>query len=377
MKEPFPHDIRAVLTAPGKGLSLKKIFVSSIFLLLGYAVYLVFTYLALIIDGVGFDYVWRSYGLFPVKIFAFDAFIALVLQLVGIALALFCLSLGIMAGAAINFEELRGDYFFSARDALRLTVKRIPTLFWGYLSIIAFVGFVYLLGVIVGLLSRLPFIGDLLVGVFYIVPIFVTLVFTVFIIFVAIVGVILFPIVIAAQKQKEVFDGLLQLFSVMIKEPVRFIWYTAITAALAKIASFVLAYLFYRTLQFSHVVLRTGGGDKIERMFNAAYEMLPLDSPAVAFVTTVFPGIPFGFDMARWGFGYDRTIGSVLLAISIFILFIVILGYMLSVMSAGLSRGYAVIRRMKDDYLIRDEEPLMAWEDYANPPLEADEDSES
>jgi len=377
MKEPFPHDIRAVLTAPGKGLSLKKIFVSSIFLLLGYAVYLVFTYLALMIDGVDFDYVWRSYGLFPVKVFAFDAAAALGIQLTGMALAAFCLSLGIMAGAAINFEELRGDYFFSWYDALKLTLNRLPTLFLGYLSIGAFITFIYLLGVLVGLLSRVPIIGEFLVGVFYIVPIFITLAFTVFIIFVAVVGIILFPIVIAAQKQKEVFDGLLQLFSVMIKEPVRFIWYTAITAVLAKAASFVLAYLFYRTLQFSHVVLRTGGGAKIERMFNAAYDMLPLDSPAVAFVTAVFPGIPFGFSVVRWGYGTEQSVGSVFLAISIFFLFIVVLGYMLSVISAGLARGYAVIRRMKDDYLICDEEPLISRENYANPPLAVNGDAES
>lgn len=377
MKEPFPHDIRAVLAAPGKGLALKKIFVSSLFLLLGYLVYLFFTYVALLYDGVSFEYIWQSYGMFPVKLFAFDAPVALIIQLIGIGLTLFCVSLTIMAGAAINFEEIRGDYFFSAFDAIRLTLNRIPTLFLGYLSIAAFIAFVYLLGIVVGLITRIPYIGELLLGVFYIVPVFITLAFTVFIIFVAIVGIVLFPIVVAAQKQKEVFDGLLQLFSVMIKEPVRFIWYTAVTVVFAKVASFILAYLFYRTLQFSRVVLKTGGGARVEEMFNSAYAMLPLDSPAVAFVTNVFPGISFGFSLVRWGYGGEQSAGSVLLAVSFFLLFIVILGYAASVISAGLARGYAVIRRMKDDYLIVEEEPLLSREDYANPPLAAEQNEES
>ncbi len=369
MKQPFPHDIRAVLSAPGNGLSLKKMFASSLFLLLGYAVYLCCTYLALLYDGVGFDYIWQSYGMFPFKLFAFDARIALAIQLIGIALGTLCVSLAIMAGAVINFEELRGDYFFSTFDAIRLTVRRIPTLVLGYLSIAGFIAFIYVLGILVGLVTRIPFIGEVLVGVFYIIPIFITLAFTVFIIFVAVVGIVLFPVVIAAQKQREVFDGLLQLFSVMIKEPIRFVWYTAVAAALAKVSSFVMAYLFYRTLQLSRVMLKTGGGTHVERMFNAAYAQLPLDSALVAFVTNIFPGIPFGFELTRWGFGGAHTAGSVFLAISIFLLFIIILGYMISVLSAGTARGYAVIRRMKDDYVIADEEPLVSHEDYANPPL--------
>lgn len=369
MKEPFPHDIRAVLSAPGKALSLKKIFSASIFILAGYLIYLAFTYLALLYDSVSFDYIWQSYGMFPIKSFAFDSHIAAVIQVIGIGLALICLSLGIMANAVIQFEELRGDHFFSAFAAIRFAIGRIPTLLLGYLSLGAFVGLICLLAFLIGLIGRIPGIGELLIGVFYIVPIFITLVLTVFIIFVSIMGVILLPVVVAAGKEKEVFDSLLQLFSIMIKEPVRFIWYTAITGVLAKTASFVMAYLFYRTAQFSKVVLSASGGEKIEKLFNSAYAMLPMDSPVVSFVTNIFPGIAFGFSFARWGYGTDKSVGAVFLAISFALLFIVLLGYMVAVMSAGMARGYAVIRRMKDDYLIVDEDPLESGDDYANPPF--------
>jgi len=83
MKDPFPHDIRAVLAAPGRALSLKKIFSASVYLLIGYLVYLIFTYLALLYDGVSFDYIWQSYGLFPLKWFAFDSRFAAVIQVIG------------------------------------------------------------------------------------------------------------------------------------------------------------------------------------------------------------------------------------------------------------------------------------------------------
>ncbi len=372
MREPFPHDIRAILTAPGKALSLKKIFSASIFLLAGYAVYLVFTYLALLYDGVNFDYIWQSYGMFPLKQFAFDAQVAGGIQIFGIVLSLLCLSLAIMSNAVIHFEELRGDFFFSSMAAIKFTIGRIPTLLLGYLSLGFLVGIISFLTFLVGLIGRIPYIGEFLIGAFYIVPIFITLVFTVFIVFVSIVGVLLLPVAIAARKEKEVFDSLLQLFSVIIKEPVRFVWYTAVTAVMAKMASFIMAYLFYRTIQFSRILLITGGGDKIERLFNSAYAMLPLDSPVLSFITNIFPGIAFGFSFARWGYDTEQSLGAVLLAISFFLIFIVILGYMVSVLSAGLARGFVVIRRMKDDYLIVDEDPISAGEDYANPPFKKD-----
>lgn len=372
MKKPFPHDIRAVLTAAGHGLSLKKIVAGTCFLLTGYFFYLALTYIALLYDGVGFDYIWQSYGMFPFRIFPFDSPVASVIQSAGLFLAVFNLSLAVMAGAVINFEEIRGDYFYSTFDAVRFTIGRSPSLLLGYISIGGFVGFIYLLGVLIGLLGRVPVIGEALIGVFYLVPIFITLAFTVFIIFVAIVSVVLLPVVMAAQKERELFGPLLHLFSVVIKEPIRFFWYLAVTAALAKAASFVMAYLFYRTMQFSRLVLATGGGERIDRLFNSALTMLPLDSPVLTFVCTVFPGIPFGFEIRRWGYAADHGVGVTLMAVSFFILFIIICGYMASVLSTGLSRGYAVIRRMKDDYFICEEEPILDRDDYANPPFAKD-----
>jgi hypothetical protein len=376
MKEPFPHDIRAVLAAPAKGFSLKKISAATLFLLAGYLVYVIFTYLALLYDGVSFDYLWQSHGFFPLKLFPFDALAASVIYTVGASLAVFSFSLALMAGAVINFEELRGDFFYSAVQAVRFALSRITALFLCYLSLAAFVGFICLLGLMVGIAGRIPVIGGLAIGVFYIVPIFITLVFTLFIVFAAIISIVLLPVIVAAQKKGETFDALLQLFSVLTREPVRFFWYLAISAGLAKMASFVFAYVFYRTIQFSQLVLSRGGGERIERMFNAALAVLPLDSPFVSFVTNIFPGIPFGFTIVRWGYGADTSVGAALLSISFFVLFTVICGYMVSVLSAGLARGYAVIRRMKDDYLIVDEEPLETRDDYANPPFRT-EDNDS
>ena len=371
MKEPFPYDIRAVLGAAGKGFSLKKIASGTLFLLIGYALFTICTYVALMFDGVRFDYIWQSYGAFPLKLYPFDSPVAFGIQIIGYILGLMGFSQAIMAGAVITFEEIRGDYFYSFSDAVAFTIKRSSTLIMGYVSLVAFIGLVWLLGFLTGLAARIPAIGEIVIGLLYLVPIFITLALTLVVIFTGIVGIILFPIVIAAQKEKELFGPLLHLFAVLIKEPIRFFWYLAVSSVLAKVASFVMAYAFYRTLQFSHLVLKSGGGYKIDRIFNAAINTLPLDSPIVTFMCTLFPGIDFGFSFSRFGYGGDESAGAVLLAISFFILFVIIIGYMVSVLSTGMARGYAVIRRMKDDYFISEEDPMARHEDYANPPFKS------
>jgi hypothetical protein len=355
MRERFPYDVRAVLTAPGKGLALKKIFASGVFLFLGYVLYTFFTYFALLYDQVSFGYIWESYDLFPIRLFSFDSHFALALHICGMAMASFCLSMAIMAVAAINFQELRGSYFYSARNSIRFTLQRSRTLALGYGAIAAFVGFVCLLGVLTGLIGRIPVLGGLAIGVFYMIPIFLTLIFTVFIIFVGVVGIMLLPVIIAAQKEASLFDALVQLFSVIIKEPIRFFWYLAVTSALAKGSSFVMAYFYYRTVQLSRLVMATGGGERIDRLFSAAFGMLPTESPIVRFMTHLAPGWSFGFEFTRWGYGGDRIPGAIVLAVSFFLLFLTLLGYMISVLASGLANGYVIIRMSKDKYSVIDE----------------------
>lgn len=377
MKEPFCHDIRSVLTAPGKALSLKSIGAATLFLLTGYLLYSFLTYLALVVDGGGVDYIWGNYGFFPFKLFSFKALGAKALFGTGILGGLFCLSLSIMAVAVITFEEIRGDYFFSIFDAIKFTISRVTTLLGSFISLIAFVGFIYLLTLLIGLIGRLPVAGEILVALFYLVPIFITLLLTLFVLVVSLCGIILLPVIIAAQKEKEIFGALLQLFSVIIKQPLRFLWYLFVTLGLAKISTFILIYFVYQTTNFSRVILSQGGGAKVERMFSDAFNMLPLKSKLVNFLTHPIPGLEFGFDIQS-GFRTDQSIGGIILAVSLFFIFVTVLGYMTAVVSSGIARGYAVIRRMKDDYFITLEEPLVSHEDYANPPYDMpDEASDS
>ena len=135
MREPFTHDMRAVLSAPGKGLSLKMIFAASFFLLSGYVLYVILAYLALLYDGVSFDYIWQSYGFFPLRFFPFDSLPAYIIHRIGIIAAILSVSLAIQAVALITFEQIRGNQFFSAHKAIRNSLNRLTTLLGCFISL--------------------------------------------------------------------------------------------------------------------------------------------------------------------------------------------------------------------------------------------------
>lgn len=362
MRELFPFDIRAVLTAPSKGLALKKTFAGALFLGIGYLVYTFITYLALLYDGVGFGYIWRSYGLFPIRTFSFDAKVAQGIHLLAMAGAFFCVSLGIMAVAIINFEELRGNLFFSARQAIRFALTRSRTLLAGLAVPLTFVVFVFILAALTGLLARVPLFGNLVISVFYVVPIFLTILITLFVIFVIIIAAVLLPVIVASQRQAALFDAIVQLFAVIMKQPVRFFCYLGVSALLAKLSSFVFAYFCYRAVQLSKLMLAFGGGERIDRLFASALGSLPLDSPLVTFMTQIIPGVRFGFALSRWGYGGSETVSGTILALAFFTIFLLVVGYMLSVIATGLARGYVVIRKIREDHNMIDEEPLYRTE---------------
>ena len=64
--------------------------------------------------------------------------------------------------------------------------------------------------------------------------------------------------------------------------------------------------------------------------------------------------------------GGDEPVGY-LVGIMLFLVFTSIIGYMLSIIATAQSRGYMVIRYVKDGYRIPDEDPLFFTDEPVNP----------
>jgi hypothetical protein len=375
--EAQPHfNFRDVLRAPAAALSAKQILVMSLALIAALVVYDFFTYTALLLAGESLGQTLDAYGLTPFNNLPLDRFPAQVFYWVGVGLSVLVVMLGFFAVSALNIESVRGNRFMSPGQAIRFAFRRLPQLFLSELSIALFVTVIVLLFAALGLVSRIPFIGEWLYVLFFAIPNFIIALFAIFIIFVLVLSVFLLPAVAAAERRGETFTAILETFSTIILQPFRWFGYTVYSLVAAKVCGFIYAYFAYRAVQFLIWSASLGGGERLERLGQSALAHLPVRSDLAREVFNLFPGVSFGVDL-RPLIGYPTdSVLSHALAFMLYLIFITILGYTLAIVAAGQARGYVALRFIKDSYSIAAEESLFFKEEPVNDKVSDNQDTQ-
>ena len=370
MERPPHYDFRDVLWAPARAFSAKKILVMTWFLCLALVCYDVFTYAAAGIEGENLRQVYSVWGFFPFYVASYDSAVAATVFGIGIAAAVLLIMLGFFGVAAINIEELRGNRFFSAVGAIRFALGRFTQIFLSEFAIVLFVGFVVLLFVLFGVITRIPYLGEWLYGLFFVVPAFIIAICTVFIIFVFNVSVVLLPATAAAERNGECFTAILETFSTVIRRPLHWAGYTAYAVIAGKVCAFVYAYFCYRAVQFTAVAAGFGGGSRLTDLIRSGLSHLPANSDFVRTAFNIFPGIDWSFSISQWTRGGSDDAAGYLMAVMLFLIFASIIGYLLATVATAQARGYVAIRYRKDGYSIPDESPMFFTDEPVNPPLD-------
>jgi hypothetical protein len=373
VKATLEYNFKGMISVPAKALKAKKIFVAALFLLIAVVLYDLFTYLAMAADGREPGEVFSMYGLVPFALFSCETLLSSVLYYLGIILAVLLLTIGMTTVAAFDFEELRGNPFLTWRQALKLSATKAEQLLLSLFAVAIFIGFIALLGIIAGVIARVPYIGELLYSIFFFFPNFVVSLFTTLIIFVFIMSFLAMPAAVAADRTGETFSAILETFLTIIRQPLRWIGYTAYSALAAKICSFVFAYFAFRAIQFLIWTTHIGGGDKIESTVSSGAMHLPLKSALVSFTTNVFPGIKFGFDISALAGapGHDGAIGYIM-AISLSLVFLTVWGYIVSIIATGQAYTYAIIKKIRDGHAVTEEKSLLLEEDWSDIPTQVE-----
>lgn len=369
-------NFRDVLRAPALALSAKQILVMSLSLLAALLVYDVFTYLALAIAGEPLSESMSAYGFFPFDRLALDSASAGLLYGIGIGLAVLTVMLGFFAVAAINIEAVRGNRFMPPGQAIRFAWNRLPQIFLSELSVVLFVALIVLLFALLGLVSRIPWIGVWLYALLFAIPNFIIALFAIFVIFVLSLTVLLLPAVAAAERRGETFTAILETFSTIILQPFRWFGYTMYSLLAAKVSSFIYAYFAYRAAQFLVWSAALGGGERLTRLAQSGLAHLPVRLGLVRETFNIFPGIPFGVDLRpQMGYVADSAV-SYFMALMLFLIFVSILGYALAIVAAGQARGYVALKYIKDKYSIAAEESLFFKDEPVNEPVDSPEQAE-
>ena len=362
--------LRDVLKAPAYALSAKQILVMTFYLCAGMVVFDVFTYLAYLVDGQNLGTIFRVYDFFPFSIPSIHGWLAWVVFVAGCVLTMLSIMAGFFGVSAINIEQMRGNRFMSWGAAIRFALSRAGQIFLAELAVVLFIALVVGIFVVFGLITRIPAIGPWIYAIFFAIPNFVIAIFAVFVIFVFALSVILLPAVSAAERHGEAFGVIVETFSTIIRQPLRWFGYTIYTTIVAKLASFIYAYFAFRAIQFLVGATMLGGGGGLYSLVRGGLSHLPANSEFVRETFNVFPGVDWSFSVAYWMRGGSNAAAGYVMSVMIFLIFASVIGYFLAVVAAGQVWGFASIRVIKDEYNIAEESPMFFTDEHVNPVTE-------
>ena len=348
----FYFDIRDIFRAPRLALSGKKLFVQTSGLLCGYLGFLILTYIAHLLSDRRLSEIWGSYGFFPVYDFSFSGFFPWLIFVIG---CVFFISIFLLSNAAVGkltYEQLKGDEFYSTKDSFKFLKKNWKTVILSPLSILALVIILLICGIIIGLLGKIPYVGELGLGIFYGVPIFVVALFTAYTLFIFFISLLLAPAIVAATKE-DVFETIVQLFSSIWSQPWRYFIYTGLSGLLAKLGAFIFGYFCFRGVQLVNWSVGVLMKDKLSEIVEGALGYLTVPSSILYFFSNIFPGIRFAYLIPEpgWGAGlnWSKEIAAFLIGITLILIIFVVISYALATFSVGQTLTYIILRKKKDD----------------------------
>jgi len=345
-------DIRDIFRAPRLALSGKKLLIQTSGLLCGYLGFLILTYIAHLLSDRRLSEIWGSYGLFPVYDFSFRGFFPWLIFVIGCGLFISIFLLSNAAVGKLTYEQLKGDEFYSTKDSFKFLKKNWKTVLLSPLSILALVMILLICGVIIGLLGKIPYVGELGLGILYGVPIFVVALFTAYTLFIFFMALVMTPAIVATTKE-DVFETIVQLFSSIWSQPWRYFVYTGISGLLAKLGAFVFGYFCFRGVQLVNWSVGVLMKDKLSGIIEGALGYLTVPPSILYFFSSIFPGIRFAYLVPEpgWGAGlnWSKGIAAFLIGITFILIIFVVVSYALATLSVGQTLTYIILRKKKDD----------------------------
>ncbi|NLI97899.1 hypothetical protein GX441_04480 [bacterium] len=375
------------------GFSAKKIWVGFVGLLFGWLGYSLMGYVAYFATGTKLAAIWETFRLFPmpnavagIGPAAGLAWLFWLLWAVGVAwLVLVAMISGIVI-SKLTYEQLRGDEFYEVKEAWKQGIKSAGALIATPILLGLFIVLLLCAGLLLGLIGRIPYAGEIIVGVLAIPAFAVSL----FIVYLAVVFVFTFsigPAVIGTTKS-DAFDNLFEVFSCVNDQPWRLIWYQLLLGIFAVVGMAFLAFASVKALQLGRwivgILMNVSAAKssaqvlfKLDLMINGAADYVRLVLPAwlqnVLFWLPVQVQNAFGWIKETVNLpslihtenvvgavgNWSVTVGTILLAITYHCLILFVLGFGSAIWYSGNTLVYLILVRKKDDrnlLEIKDEE---------------------
>jgi hypothetical protein len=347
-------DFGDVFRSARLSLSPSKLFVQVIAFVPAYTIYLVCTYLSLLVSGQSFATASARFGLFPCLFAAgrshsLAAWIFFILGVAALGIAYF---LANAAGARLTYMQLRGNQFYTIREAYDFALHKLGAMMMTPLAL-GFIIFLFILGgLFIGLIGRVPYIGELTVAAFASLWILASLVLF-FLVFVTGVSFILVPPILATTEE-DAFEAIFQTVTTIWSQPWRLLLYLSGVAVTAVLGLVILAFSVKRAFLIMDSLFATAMGGDYQNLSAQAQYLLQNWSAAAnqclhSLVPAAAPYLFFAREFTPLPLSPWLNVMSYLFALSLLFSAAWILAYPLSIINSGLTLTYLVLRKIKDN----------------------------
>ena len=380
-------DYRDLFRSTRVAFSLQRIWVQFIGLFFGYIGYAVFAYLSLFSTGEeSIAKFWESHHLLPCVFGAENMhWYSWVLFGIGVFILVFFWLVSATGVARATYMHLKGNTFYTWKEAFNFALKsKSGSLIATPVTILVIAVFTGLGGVFMGLLGRIPYVGELGISLFSVIW-FMASLFLVFVLLALAVSLLLIPAILATTDD-DAFEGIFQSFSILYSQPWRLIIYKALVGFFTVLGFAVFAFFAKISWVVMSRILMLGMGEKYENLsFNATYLFKKALEPAVTWLQNIqsdggciactidlfmFRKLPESVTLSG-----TEVVSSYILAFFMVIICGFVLSYALSIYNVGCTYIFLILKKKKDDENLLERKDREEEEEEFEEPVEGKKES--
>ena len=352
-----------IFRAPRLALSGKKILFLIKGNLFGYIAYFIFSLISLLSTGMSTQEIISKYGLYPCLFGHQAEWFSWLIYFFGISIWFFALMLSLTGVCRIFLKQLKGNDFFSGKDASKFVFKHRHALVLTPITIFLIIIFFLLLASIFALIGKIPVIGNLTLSILYILY-FLGSVFTILSTFVLFTSLVYTPSIVGLYEE-DTMGSVFQTYSITFSQPWRILFYNIILAILIFIGIEIYSWVCLNSIGLISYIFGQNVfmGDQFSIIHNHSLSVVFPNIIVDTFVhyktlilekINLNSGIPLLFSPSTNLAGLNdlsliETISSILLSIVYFTIALSVFSYGLAMLAVGQSLMFVTFKKLSDD----------------------------
>ncbi len=329
-------NIKDIFRAPRSALSLTKILTFLRANIVGYFAYLIANYLALYLSGNTFTSIWQSHGIYPCAYTYELNWYSSIIFWISTIYWFLAIYGSMCAVSRITLEELRGNYFYSIQDAHNFIKKNWQPVIFTPITIFAILVFYVLATSFFGLLSKIPWIGSLILSIPFLIYL-LGAIFAAFTIYVFLVSIVFTPTIVGTTNE-DTMGSVFNSYMLAWRYPLQIIAYKLILAPLIYFSQLFLATMIGSSFKIIDLIFSNSFlmGEKFTAIIgNAATLAIPKKLIDAIFGSLSINSYSFFIPNAYQKTYGVETISSFIIVFFILIVVLLCFSYALSVFSTG------------------------------------------